>query len=153
MPFWKRTSFAITIIGFALLTLNIVLIYGAEDSNLADKLTSKCIFKFKTSEHNGLNVASQAVFESGQKAKLEVQVKTGNQTNLIKFTIKELKSKVQDKTLEEAPSYIIQAEFFEKVGYAKQAITHRPQIRTLEGVPVTVQVGDFFLDVLIEPIK
>jgi hypothetical protein len=146
MTVWKRTSSRNVVTGFFLIAaFTFVVICKSVASDAASALQPQRVLKFKTSDAKGLDLATQIRFRPSAASTMQVSVQSGDKTIRIEFTVK------SDFT-PDAVAHTVKARYMEQIGKSKPEILRKPQIRTLEGVPAVLQINDFLLEILIEPV-
>lgn len=146
MSKWNRFRFFLVATSFSALMLSVVLLHATDGTKIGQKTYPQRLLTFKTSDPTGLNVATSMKFRPNQADKLKVCVESENKTTCIEFQIKSDMNAVP-------PHHFIDTRFTEQVGKAKPELLRQPKLRTTEGSPADLQLNDFHLEVLIQPVK
>lgn len=146
MKAWKRTSVRTAVTGLVLIaTLTMVIVCTSAESTVTSAQHSERVFKFKTFDAAGMDVSTQMRFQPSAASTMQVSMQSGDRTFRIEFTVKSVFGP-------DAICHDVQARYIEQIGRSKPEILRKPRIRTLEGIPAYVQLGDFHLEISIEPV-
>lgn len=142
----NRFRFFLVAASFSVLMLSVVLLHATDGAKVGQETYPQRLLTFKTSAPTGLNVATSMKFRPNQADKLKVGVEAENKTICIEFRIKSDMNAVP-------PHHFIETRFTEQVAKAEPELLRQPKLRTTEGTPAELQLNDFHLEVLIQPVK